>query len=392
VKGISQLSHRQVKYSLLDAAILTAILVFPWPSALGSFTPKLDARHSARRNGTQEPIRVRSILVQVDALVTDANGNRVENLNFNNFQLSEDRRPQKITAVDFYNVSNAQASQDSRPIDISLTDSTDSEIRDAVGRDHRLIVLFFDLSSFHPFAKGTDNSTLTLSVTSAKKFVNEQMTPADLATVVAFSTELSVAADFTNEHATLNKALDSLLPDTLNTCNNGSTSCSLLAAEALSKMLARFPGRKSVIHFTGGIPVKDTTRIDMEKATDAANKSDVSFYEIDGKGLQTVCGDASVGSGRVTTKGGCLNTPRFNGSRTVQDTLAHDTGGALFVDLKDFRPFFKQILDESTGYYLLSYESSNQKHDGLYRSIAIKLAGVPDSKIKCRPGYFAPRD
>ena len=376
----SKPSRLHLRLSLANAALLPALLVLLWPSATRSSIANINAQ--------QQPIQVRSSLVQVDALVTDANGKRIENLNLSNFQLSEDRHLQKLTAVDFYDIRKSQASQESQPINLSLTDSTDSEIRAAVGRDHRLIVLFFDVSSFHPDAEGTRNSTLPLSVTSAKKFVNEEITPADLVSIIAFNMEISVPADFTNDRATLNQALDSLPHVTFNHCNDGSMNCSLLAAEALSKMLARFPGRKSIIHFTGGIPPKAGSEADMGKATDAANKNNVSFYEIDGKGLQSVCGDARV----PASVRDCLNSPAFDGSRNGQETLAHETGGALFVDLNDFTPFFKQILDESTGYYLLSYVSSNQQHDGLFRSVSVKLIGVPGAKIKCRPGYFAPKN
>jgi VWFA-related protein len=374
----SQPRRRDFIFSLLSTALLSVFLVLLWPP-------------TTNINAQQQPIQIRSTLVQVDALVTDANGNRIENLNLNNFQLTEDRHPQKLTAVDFFDVSKAQVSPDPKTINLSFTDSSDSEIREAVGREHRLIVLFFDISSFHPNRQGTANSMLPLSVMSAKKFVNEQITPADLVTIIAFNMEISVAADFTNDRATLNHALDSLPPNTSNRCNDGSMICSLLAAEALSKMLARFPGRKSVIHFTGGIARKPGDETDMENATDAANKNNASFYEIDGKGLQSACADASIAYGAGMMKD-CLNTPQFNGSRNGQDTLAHSTGGALFVDSNDFAPFFKQILDESTGYYLLSYESSNRQHDGLFRSISIKVIGVPNAKIKFRPGYFAPKD
>lgn len=374
----SQPPRRNFIFTLVNAALLSALLVLLWPS-------------TTNINAQQQPIQIRSTLVQVDALVTDANGNRVENLNLNNFQLSEDRHPQKLTAVDFYDIRKFPSSQQTKPINLSLTDSTDSEIREAIGRDHRLIVLFFDVSSFHPTAQGTANSALPLSVTSAKKFINEQITSAVLVTVIAFNMEISVAADFTNDRATLSRALDSLPANTSNHCNDGSMNCSLLAAEALSKMLARFPGRKSIIHFTGGIPSRIADEADMGNATDAANKNNVSFYEIDGKGLQSACADASIAYGPGMMKD-CLNTPQFNGSRNGQDTLAHSTGGALFVDSNDFTPFFKQILDESTGYYLLSYESSNHQHDGLFRSISVKLIGVPGAQIKSRPGYFAPKD
>jgi VWFA-related protein len=356
----SQPSRRNFIFSLVSAVLLPAFLVLLWPS-------------TTNINAQQQPIQVRSTLVQVDALVTDANGNKIENLNLNNFQLSEDRHPQKLTAVDFYDIRKFPVSQETKPIDLSLTDSSDSEIREAVGRDHRLIVLFFDLTSYAPKSLGPNGSTLFLSVTSAKKFVNEQTTPADLVAIITFGTQLSFAADFTNDRPTLSRALDSLTL-TVNDRMNAAPDTSFYVAQELSETLARFPGRKSVVHFTGGLRSADPAA--MEKATDAANKNNVTFYEIDGRGLVTGMG---------------ANSPNFNGSRSGMDRLAHDTGGALFTDLNDFTPFFKQILDESTGYYLLSYESSNRQHDGLFRSISIKVVGIPGAQIKYRPGYFAPK-
>lgn len=370
----SPTSRRNLKFSFLIAAVLSVLPITAWTPSPQSPELKLTPPNFADLPIQQQPIQVRSTLVQVDALVTDANGNRIENLNLNNFQLSEDRHLQKLTAVDFYDIRKFPASQETKPINLSLTDSTDSEIREAIGRDHRLIVLFFDLTSYAPKSLGPNGSTLFLSVTSAKKFVNEQTTPADLVAVITFGTQLSFAADFTNDRATLTQALDSLTLS-VNDRKNATPDTSVFVTQALSEMLSRFPGRKSVVHFTGGLRAPDP--MTMQKATDAANKNNVTFYEIDGRGLITDMGP---------------NSPNFNGSRAGQDTLAHDTGGTLFVDSNDFTPFFKQILDESTGYYLLSYESSNRQHDGLFRSISIKLIGVPGAQIKFRPGYFAPKD
>jgi VWFA-related protein len=382
---------------LLAAAILPALFVLPLTSTLGSPGPtQIPPSPELRNNQQQNSIQVRSSLVQVDAFVTDKDGKRIENLNAGNFQLSEENRPQKLTAVDYFDVTKTPAPQSDEPIYISLMDSTDSEILQAVGRDHRLIVLFFDLTSFQSSA-GVDIEELLRSVLAAKKFVKEQMTPADLVTVTAFSKELVVEADFTNDRAALDQALDSLLPGknsgTVNDRANASTLGSLAAAEALSKMLSRIPGRKSVIHFTGGLPSGDKPT--MERTTGTANKFDVSFYEIDTRGLATVCTDASKAGGAVSARGvinSCLSGPQFDGSRSGLDTLAQDTGGALFVDLNDFTPFFKYVQDDSTGYYLLSFESSNTQHDGRYRIISVKLIGVPGGHIKYRPGYVAPRD
>jgi VWFA-related protein len=365
------------KFSFLDALILLALFVLPLTSTLRSSPLKLDP--------PQQPIQVRTNLVQVDAIVTDENGNRIENLNLTNFQISEDKHPQKLAAVDYFDVRKAQISPETEPIDLSLTNSTDSEIRDAMSHNHRLIVLYFDLSTLR-------QANLLGSVKSAKKFLHEKITSADLVTVVAFnSVRLVVPAGFTNNRAILDIALDSLLSATVNNHNNVLLTGTIIAREGLSQMLARFPGRKSVIDFTGPFPPAGRM---MQEATDAANTSDISFYEIDARGLTTNCADASAGAetdAALRAGGGCLNSPQLNGTRSGMDRLARDTGGKLFVDLNDFTPFFKQILDESTGYYLLSYESSNQRHDGRYRNISVKLIGVPGAKIKSRPGYTAPK-
>ena len=48
--------------------------------------------------------------------------------------------------------------------------------------------------------------------------------------------------------------------------------------------------------------------------------------------------------------------------------------------------------DDTTGYYLLSYYSSNTKRDGRYRPVTVKLVNVPGARIKHREGYYAPKD
>jgi VWFA-related protein len=380
--------------SLMAAGAL--LIPLPLTSTFGYDSQyQKSARLTSFPNPRQATIRVNSGLVQVDAIVTDTNGARISNLNINNFVLSEDNHRQKLVAVDFFDVSRSQTPQASEPIYVSLANSDDSQKLRAIGHDHRLLVLFFDLTSF---GKGYYLANLLRSVASAHKFVKEQMTPADLLCIIAFSKQLVVKAEFTNDQAMLLQALDSLIPGkdvgTVNNTQNASTDGSLEAAEGLSELLARIPGRKSVIHFTAGFAPTDPTtgNPQLEKTTGMANTANVSFYEIDSRGLDTGADDASVGFGGRGTRPGTprLLTHQSDGTREILDTLAHDTGGALFVDMNDFTSFFKQIQEDSTGYYLLSYESSNTVNDGRYRNISLKLSAVPTGNVKYRPGYYAP--
>ena len=188
-------------------------------------------------------------------------------------------------------------------------------------------------------------------------------------------------------------------------------------------MLAQIPGRKSVIHFTGGLaPTASLGRNananasavamdrgvplaprstpvagpdinpNIDAATNAANDSNASFYEVDARGLLTICGVPLIGDAPCA----CANVAgrvcqSVHSSRDTLYTLAADSGGMLFTDLNDFRPIYKAVQDDSTGYYLLTYDPSNKKKDGSYRQIEIKLVNVPGGRIVFRHGYYAPR-
>jgi VWFA-related protein len=374
----------------------------------------------------QQTVRVESSFVQLDAMVTDKNGNRILGLKPENFHVLEDNVSQKIAAVDFFDVSKTVADVNEEPIYVSLNSANDSQTLSAIRSSHRLIVLFFDKSAMFP-------EDLLRSVGSAKEFVKNQMTSADLVTIATYGTQLVVKSDFTNDRATLDDALESLISGkrsapkgmkaTLDDSANGDTGVtdtlhSLNAAASLAEMLAQIPGRKSVIHFTGGLSPRATlghlgpssaASVPMDRgvpnpgarataaepdiipnvdtATNAANDSNASFYEVDARGLVTICGGMPC-SCSTTDSRPCQ--PVYS-SRDTLYTLAADSGGMLFTDLNDFRPIYKAVQDDSTGYYLLTYDPSNKKKDGSYRIIEIKLVNVPGGHVAFRHGYYAPR-
>ena len=72
-------------------------------------------------------------------------------------------------------------------------------------RDHRMIVMFFDLTSLQA-------EDLLRSTRAAQKYLQEQMTPADLVGVVAFGNTLKVVANFTNDRELLKQSVDALVP------------------------------------------------------------------------------------------------------------------------------------------------------------------------------------
>jgi VWFA-related protein len=74
--------------------------------------------------------------------------------------------------------------------------------------------------------------------------------------------------------------------------------------------------------------------------------------------------------------------------------FAAATGGQAFfpTSVRDLEGMYEKILGEIAGRYSLGYVSSNEKMDGSWRPVKIRLADRPelkDARIRTRPGYYA---
>ena len=172
----------------------------------------------------------------------------------------------------------------------------------------------------------------------------------------------------------------------------------MYAVEALAGMLGGIPGKKAVMEFTGGITqTGEENRSAVQAATDAANKNDVTFFQVDSRGLVTDAADASGGiaTGNSAFSGATVlaTSNARNASRDTLSTLAQDTGGKMFADVNNFATIFKEVQDDTTGYYLLSFFSSNNKRDGKVplrkRRSWLNSGG---KLVHVRQGYYAPKD
>ncbi|HUK31623.1 MAG TPA: VWA domain-containing protein, partial [Candidatus Acidoferrum sp.] len=393
----------------------------PVTSPVTQLPPPPQSPDSQRQNNAHAIVNYVD-LVQIDATVTDKDGKLIKGLKAENFELYEEGKLQKIEKVDYEDMEKIETAgndPDAAPIVIEIAGSNDPEKIRPIVRDHRMIILFFDLSSLQP-------EDLLRSTDAALKYIREQMTPADLVGVIAFGTTMTMNRAFTNNKELLENEVKELVPgkDSMlaglasastdavtedtgaaftaddTEFNIFNTDNKLLAVQLLCESLADIPGKKIIMEFSSGITqTGEENRSSVRAATDAANKNNVSLYQVDARGLMTETpgGDASVGmaSGRSAFNGSAVyqqSQARHN-SRDTLYTLAADTGGKSFFDLNDFSGIFKTVQDDTTGYYMLNYFSSNKARDGRYREVKVKLVGVPNgAKIKHRPGYYAPKD
>ncbi len=361
-------------------------------------------------------------LVLIDVQVT-RNGKPVKDLKPSAFTIYEDEKIQKLEHVDYFDIEKMDkmevaANPDDKPRTLALDSMAPAdEVREIV-RDRRLIVLFFDMTSMQP-------DDLRRATDSAEKFVNEQMSPADMVGIVMYGTSLQPVSDFTTDKKALLRivhaiqsgkdaalaALAANASDTDATEDTGAaftadetefnvfnTSRKLQATQDLANMLRFIPGKKQVIEFTAGISqTGDENRSDLRAATDAANKANMSVYSVDARGLQGAPpgGDATTGAstGSSMYRGASVarQTSQRDASRDTLYTLASDTGGKAFFDEGDLSSVFKEVQADTEGYYLVSYISANTKMDGKWRRIRVKV-DAPGVKIHFREGYYGPKD
>jgi hypothetical protein len=69
--------------------------------------------------------------------------------------------------------------------------------------------------------------------------------------------------------------------------------------------------------------------------------------------------------------------------------LAEETGGFASLSSNDFTTAFQRIVDENSSYYVLGYYSDNEKRDGRFRKLEVRLTR-PGLEVRARKGYTAP--
>jgi VWFA-related protein len=375
-------------------------------------------------------LKVSTNEVLVDVRITDHKGDPVTNLKQSDFKVYEDGVLQKINSFDLENIQKLaqETGESGKPVEVNLgalPRTTPQETYRRLVQNHRLIVLFFDLSSIQI-------PDLLRALQSGQNFLKTEMTPADLVAIVTYSSNLRVLQDFTNDRDVLSKAIKSIqIGQSSTLASNGSvgeaggtdsfgnevvtqdtgdaftpdetefnifnTDEKLSALQSLANLLQAVPGRKSVIHFSSGI---EQTGVDNEaqlQATiDAANRANVSFYTLDARGLMAMPpgGGASAaspsGTAIYTASAVSSQISSMHNSRETLSTLATDTGGHMFTDLNNFAPVFQYVQKVNSSYYLIGYTPSNTKADGKFRHIRVEVVEGRGLKVEARPGYYAP--
>ena len=368
-------------------------------------------------------------IVSVDVIVRDRSGAVVRGLTAADFEVQEDGKLQEILSFTFEEISDKAAPVQKTDLlagieeKVQVTSTAPAAARPAApvaatyaGR--RLIVLLFDVSSMEP-------EDVQRAVDSAKKYVNEQMSAADMVAVATVGSTLDVLTDFTGERNAVDGALSTLAytegtataPPDASTAASDETAAAgeevsaetaefdmfnndvrLRAIRTLADTLAPIEQKKAIVYFSAGMQRSgQDNQVELRSAINAAVRGNVSIYSIDTRGLQALVpgGDARQQSGRGTSlfsgRGVAQQFARLAASQDTLASLSADTGGRAFTDANDFGEAFSRVQGDMSAYYILGYSSTNPAQDGRFRRIRVR-AKRENMRVEARAGYYADRD
>jgi VWFA-related protein len=405
----------------IAALSMAVALIVPGPLRAQSQAspPAAPAQNPQQPGGFVMKVNAELVLTNVVARDTKT-GELVRGLKQSDFTVYENGKQQQIATFDFQSVDMAAPLNEATVSGLAAGTSGPGSkavvaARPEDLRNHRLIVLFFDLTTMQP-------EDLERSVVAARDFLKKKMASADLVALVSLGDTLKVDQDFTadkdalwNEvgiyngtqgqgfaqgaNANSNQVEDTTgyTPDE-SEYNDLNTDRELFALRAISKSLEKISEKKSLLYFSGGISRDGIeNQASLRAAINSAVRANLAIYSVDTRGLQAISplGDASTGSLRGTgayNGGALLNNMNQNfATQEVMATLSSDTGGKAFFDSNDFAPAFAQVQRDTSAYYAIGFHSTNPARDGKYRKLTIKI-NRPGIKLEYRPGYYAPSD
>ncbi|MBX3297170.1 MAG: VWA domain-containing protein [Acidobacteria bacterium] len=209
-------------------------------------------------------------------------------------------------------------------------------------------------------SSGSMGSNISLARSAAIRFL-DGLRPEDNVAIYRFDSRVHMVQDFSNSRD-VNERIFEVKADGMTVLYDAI----FKAAEELSK---RPEKRRAIIVLSDGADTQSGRS--ATRALKAASAANAVIYSVD------MTPSSSTSSGRQA-------------SRAVLKDFAEKTGGT-FVEKPggaDLRTAFEAIVKELGVQYTLGYEPLNEKKDGKWRSIELRIAR-PNLTIRTRDGYYA---
>jgi VWFA-related protein len=406
------------------------------------YNNSLDLRQSqASQNppGQDQPIRVKTELIELRAVVTDKRGQPITDLKKEDFELTENGKPQEASFFSVVKIPGRGEARQPENSPANVTPDVPAGATRPAETIGRTVLLYVDTLHLSP------QSLLSVKQ-SLRKFIDERLTDQDLTAIVTSAGSLGVVEQFTRDRRVLRYAVDRLGPrpnarDSLFTpyiagmVDRGDREAlqvaraiyiaeehsspndptitqmvqmksrqvlaeatymrraTLITLKEVVQRLNDLPGQRLLVMVSDGFTLFDAgggqDTNDLQSVTSRAVQSGVVIYSIDAKGLQPpALFDASLGN--------IPNDPRISsfvsaGERDLENglnALAKDTGGEAFFNTNDTAGAIGRALDDNQVYYTLGYYPAIAESDKKFRKIAIRIKNHPDYKVRAQRGYL----
>jgi Ca-activated chloride channel homolog len=268
-------------------------------------------------------------VVNIGVTVSDRKGNLVAGLTPDDFEILEDGKPQTVR----YFAAGDAAPEERPPMHLGLL----VDVSESMGDD------------------------LAFSKTAAVRFLNTLTDAVDI-TVVDFDTEIRTARYSQAEYARLIERI-----------RRKKAAGNTALYDAIGTYLddaAGQDGRKVMLLYTDGGDTQSA--LGLGELKDLLRASDVTVYAI---------GELEHQSSFVK-----------NQQRMILQQIAELTGGRAFFPtaVKDLDAVYEKVLAEIRAQYTLGYVSTNEKMDGNWRKVDVRVKRN-DLRTRARRGYFARR-
>jgi len=363
--------------------------------------------------------------VRVDVIVSDKDGNPVFDLKPEEFSVYEDGRLQKVEQFEVVKIDPLEQIEGPRNGEIR---SAHDEEREAARPEVRMFVILLD--DYH-VRRGNDMAVRK----PLTDFIMNQLAPADMVAIMYPMTPVNDIT-FTRNRDRLVSAIEAFEgrkfdyrprnpfeeqytyypAATVERIRNQITMSALKAAAI--RMGGLREGRKSIIFvsegFTSSLPPQLADPVagypglgnpnrrnpnattderyawtsnvdmltDMRDVFQTVNTQNTSIYSVDPRGL------AVFEYGINENVGLQQDSIGLKSSLDSLHTLSNNTDGRAIVNRNDLAAGMKQIMRDSSGYYLLGYTSSRAPTDGKFHEIDVKVTRR-SVNVRARKGYWA---
>src|SRR6266851_4719111 len=303
--------------------------------------PPKPSSPSATPDQTQEKEVVNIRRVRLPITVTDKKGQFISGLGAGDFLIAEDKVPQQID---------------------SFTSEENNNLPLYVG-------VLMDTS---PSTAGK----LKFEQESAMNFIQTVVRPRkDRVLFATFDDQVTLRQDFTDRLELLDRAVFGIKK------TGEKTALYDAIWQFCDEKMRSAQGRRALVVITDG---EDTySRADINDAIDIAQRTETTIFAISTKaGLSGAV--PGVEAGQI----------KDHGDKALE-RLCEETGGLAFFtgDMLALERSFTKLPNELRSQYLITYRPTNDRYDGSYRKVEVKLSNGSDKlRLRTKRGYKAVAD